>query len=119
MRTEALLIGGFVCHTIIRDRLVGKTSSSFGASSLKNLSAVSGSHSFSETVFLFSLSLLRLVCSFHDSTSFNLINVGERNKCVRISRIHTKARYIITENLEFVNRYLKYFLFSVIYIKLY
>ena len=48
-------------------QLVGELSSSLGASSLKNFSAVSGSHSFSETMLFFSLSLLGLVCSLHDS----------------------------------------------------
>ena len=56
--------------SVKRDRhfvtqLVGKTSSSLGASSLKNLSAVSRSHSLSEAVNLFSLSFLRLIRSLH------------------------------------------------------
>ena len=55
------------------DRLVGEASSSLGASSLKNFSTVSGCHSLSEAMFLFSLSLLRLIRSFHDSTSFSLV----------------------------------------------
>ena len=46
-------------------QLVGKTSSSFGASSLKNFSTVSRSHSLSEAVYLFSLSLFRLIGSLH------------------------------------------------------
>ena len=48
--------------------LVCETSSSFGASSLKNLSAVSGSHSLSEAVFCLSVSLLGLICSKHGVT---------------------------------------------------
>ena len=62
------------------DRLIGEASSTLGASSLKNFSTVSGCHSLSEAMFLFSLSLLRLICSLHDSTSFGLINVWERKK---------------------------------------
>ena len=46
--------------------LVGKSCSSLGASSLKNLSAVGSRHSLSETVLHLSLSLLRLVGSFHE-----------------------------------------------------
>ena len=46
-------------------RLIGELSSSLGASSLKNFSSVSGSHSLSKAVFLASLSLLRLIGSFH------------------------------------------------------
>ena len=53
-----------------RIQLVGELSSSLGASSLKNFSTVSGCHSLSETVFLFSLSLLGLICSLHFGTSF-------------------------------------------------
>ena len=79
--------------------LIGEASSTLGASSLKNFSAVSCCHSFSEAVFLFSLSFLRLICSLHDSTSFILINVIECIKCIQLSRIHTKARYIITEKV--------------------
>ena len=60
-------------------------------------------------MFLFSLSLLRLICSLHDSTSFNLINVKKRAVRVVPLRIHTKARYIITEKVEFVNTFKKYF----------
>ena len=57
-------------------QLVGELSSSLGASSLKNFSAVSGSHSFSKAMFLFSLSFLGLVCSLHDSHLLvKLINV--------------------------------------------
>ena len=57
-------------------QLVGELSSSLGASSLKNFSAVSSSHSLSEAMFLFSLSLLGLVCSLHDSHLLvKLINV--------------------------------------------
>ena len=48
-------------------KLIGQTGSTLGASSLKNFSAVSSSHSLSEAMFLFSLSLLGLVCSLHDS----------------------------------------------------
>ena len=49
-----------------RIQLIGELSSSLGASSLKNFSTVSGRHSLSETVFLVSLSLLRLIGSLHD-----------------------------------------------------
>ena len=45
--------------------LVSETSSSFGASSLKNFSSVRSSHSLSETVLLLSLELFRLIRSFH------------------------------------------------------
>lgn len=60
-------------HSVIES--VGESCSTLGASSFKNFSAVRGCHSFSETVFLFSLSLLGLVCSFHRSTSFKVIDV--------------------------------------------
>ena len=59
------------------DRLIGEASSTLGASSLKNFSTVSGCHSLSEAMFLFSLSLLRLICSLHDSTSFNFFKTSK------------------------------------------
>ena len=46
-------------------RLISQSFSAFCASSLKNVSAVSSSHSLSETVLFFSLSFLRLICSEH------------------------------------------------------
>jgi hypothetical protein len=46
-------------------RLISQSFSAFSASSLKNVSAVSSSHSLSETVLFFSLSFLRLICSEH------------------------------------------------------
>ena len=46
---------------------IGQSLSALSASSLKNVSAVSGSHSLSEAVLLLSLSLLRLVSSEHFS----------------------------------------------------
>ena len=46
--------------------LVGKSCSSLGASSLKNLSAVGSCHSLSKAVLHFALSFLRLVCSLHE-----------------------------------------------------
>ena len=44
---------------------IGQSLSAFCASSLKNVSAVSSSHSFSEAVLFFSLSFFRLICSEH------------------------------------------------------
>ena len=46
-------------------RLISQSFSAFSASSFKNVSAVSGSHSLSEAVLFFSLSFLRLICSEH------------------------------------------------------
>ena len=46
--------------------LVGELSSTLGASSLENFPTVSGCHSFSEAMLLASLSLLRLIGSFHE-----------------------------------------------------
>ena len=52
------------CHCVTE--LVGELCSTLGASSLKNFSTVCGCHSLSKAMFLFSLSLLRLICSLHD-----------------------------------------------------
>ena len=46
-------------------RLICQSFSAFSASSLKNVSAVSCSHSLSESVLFFSLSFLGLICSEH------------------------------------------------------
>ena len=51
-----------------RIQLVGELSSSLGASSLKNLSTVSGSHSLSKAVFFLSVTLFGLICSKHGIT---------------------------------------------------
>ena len=45
--------------------LVGQSFSALGASSLQDVSAVSGSHSLSEAMLLFSLTLFRLISSQH------------------------------------------------------
>ena len=45
--------------------LVGKSLSALCASSLEDVSAVSSLHSLSEAVFLFSLTLFRLISSEH------------------------------------------------------
>lgn len=47
-----------------------KFSSALCASAGENLSAVSGRHSFSEAVLHLSLTLFRLICSFHFNQSF-------------------------------------------------
>ena len=46
-------------------RSIGELSSTLSASSLENLSAVSGSHSLAEAVFFLSLAFFRLICSYH------------------------------------------------------
>ena len=85
--------------------LIGKTSSTLGASSLKNFSTVCCSHSFSETVFLVSLSLLRLICSLHGTAPPCLIT----NVLLVHSNDHTKAEYIIYYFFEFVKTFLRNF----------
>ena len=75
MHGGARLIGGFCQSRSVVTLLISQTSSSFGASSFKNFSAVCSSHSLSETVFLVSLSLLRLVGSFHDLHLLRIFNV--------------------------------------------
>ena len=55
----------YVGIVAIRLQLVGQSLSALCASSLEYVSAVSGLHSFSEAVLLFSLTLFRLVSSEH------------------------------------------------------
>ena len=54
-----------IIHSLVR-----KSCSSLGASSGKYLSAVMGGHSLSEAVLHLSLTLFRLICSFHFQSSF-------------------------------------------------
>ena len=65
-------IGGFV-YAI---NSIGQSFSALSASSLEYVSAISGSHSLSEAVLLFSLSLLRLICSEHLLHLLNFIVSG-------------------------------------------
>lgn len=53
--------------------LSGQNFSMFSSFVSKNSAAISGSHSFSETVFHFSLSFFRLICSFHDNSPFKIL----------------------------------------------
>ncbi len=53
--------------------LVSQSCATLSASSLEYLSAVSSSHSFSEAVYLASLSFFRLICSKHILTSFYIL----------------------------------------------
>ena len=62
--------GGY--HTSLL-KLVSKSCAALSASSLEDLSAVGSCHSLSEAVFLASLSLLRLICSEHNHTSFYIV----------------------------------------------
>ena len=50
---------------------IRKLHSSLGTSSLQNFSSIGGSHSFTETVNLLSLSLFGLIGSQHIGTSFS------------------------------------------------
>ena len=65
--------------------LVGQSFSALGASSLQDISAVSGSHSLSEAVLLFSLTLFRLISSQHMNCT-SLMNFVLRMLCTRIFR---------------------------------
>ena len=53
-----------------RPELVGQSLSALCTSSLQNISAVCSSHSLSEAVLLFSLTLFGLIGSEHNGTSF-------------------------------------------------
>ncbi len=52
-------------YPLSKQESICESCSSFCTSSLEYLSAVSSSHTLSETVLYFSLTLLGLVCSFH------------------------------------------------------
>ena len=92
-------------------QLVGKLSSTLGASSLENFSTVSGRHSFSETVFLFSLSLLRLIGSFHGCTSFIKIDVGTFRIPDSFAYSYESRVYYIAKNTVCQDKKQKKFIF--------
>ena len=60
----------FLCLSI-KLKLIGQSFSAFCTSSLENISTVGSSHSLSETMLLFSLTLFGLVSSEHIGTSLN------------------------------------------------
>ena len=68
-------IGDFIAALAVDQEIlsIGELSSALCASSLKNFSAVSGCHSLSEAMLLFSLSLLGLVRSLHCGTSLSKV----------------------------------------------
>ena len=93
--------------------LVGELSSTLGASSLENFSTVSRSHSFSEAVFLHSLSFLRLIRSFHDSTSFSVLTSSwhEAKKTVRKQNtLYLKMRDL---SIPFENILINFYIISL------
>ena len=65
--------------------LVGQSFSALGASSLQDVSAVSGSHSLSEAVLLFSLTLFGLISSQHANCT-SLLALSSASISVRIFR---------------------------------
>ena len=77
-------------HQFLKLNCEGLSSSC--SSSLEYLAAVSCSHSLAESVFLKSLSLLRLISSFHFLYSFNLIYNVENNKKLLLSEFQEHIR---------------------------
>ena len=75
---------------------IGQSFSALCASSFQNISAVGGFHSLSETVFLFSLTLFRLVSSQHRIAP-PLTMIGNKHG----TRFYTMTGYIITERPPF------------------
>lgn len=95
---------------LLRVRSIGQTSSSFGASSFENFSAVCGSHSFAEAVLFASLSFLGLICSFHSGTSLSFrFQRLDTVYGTPEQRFHTKLMYIIIKSSAFVKGF---FIFS-------
>ena len=62
----------------------GELSSALCTAACKNLAAIFGGHSFTESVLLCAMALLRLVCSKHNGTSsktFGVITQHQRADC--------------------------------------
>ena len=74
---------------------IGESCSALCASSLEDVSAVGSLHSFTEAVFLFALTLLRLICSKHI-----LLHLLKRDRKFYFSRCLTD-RNIISQNHGF------------------
>ena len=90
---------------------MSKSCTALSASSLEDLSAVRSCHSLSETVFLASLSLLRLICSEHNHTSFYMMKkfnddtaFGHGLPCTQIdnSNYITRGAWLSRGNLNFL-----------------
>ena len=62
-------------------------------------------------MFLFSLSLLRLIGSFHDSTSFKIINVGSRFYDLILAYSYESRVYYIAKNTVCQDKKQKKFIF--------
>ena len=76
-------------------RSISQSFSALCASSFQDISAVSGLHSLSEAVFLFSLTLFRLISSKHSSAP-PLCWIGSVSLFSWFTRFYTMTFYIIT-----------------------
>ena len=101
-------IGFLLC--VARD-LVSQSLSAFCTSSLENVSAVSSSHSLSETVLLLSLTLFGLVSSEHGGTSL-IFGIGS------VSDSTQWTLFTVTSSIIYTNgrRCQEFFLFYVIFL---
>ena len=92
--------------------LIGQSFSALSASSLEYVSAVSGSHSLSEAVLFFSLSLLRLVSSEHFVHLLNFLVSGHEYPefpeacCVLYIARYSMTSYIKPYFCHFVKSFL-------------
>ena len=97
----------FLCG---RRELVGKSLSAFRTSSLENVSAVSSSHSLSETVLLRSLTLFGLVSSEHGGTSL-IFGIGSVSDSTQWTLFTVTSFIIYTNDLccqEFFSFYINF-----------
>ena len=108
---ESRSTGGFM-WVQKRARLVSQSLSALCTSSLENVSAVSGLHSLTEAMLLFSLTLLRLVGSEH--FCFLLVRWSEANK-PHAYRFYTMTTYIIYKTNRFVKNFMKFLAFFLIF----
>ena len=104
-----------LAHVIGRFAMSGKRSvseslSAFRTSSLENVSAVSSSHSLSETVLLLSLTLFGLVSSEHGGTSL-IFGIGSVSDSTQWTLFTVTSFIIYTNRLrcqEFFSFYIKF-----------
>ena len=85
-------------HTDFRKfELIGQSFSAFSASSLQDVSAVSSSHSLSEAVLLFSLTLFGLIGSEHFLHLLVVVfvsNMHRSKRCGSVLLFEPKIRFI-------------------------
>lgn len=98
---NVLSFGGTV--VLVRN---GEFLATFSATCSQYATAIGGSHSFTETVFVLSFSVRRLECSFHCYILFMLL---ANNRLIRAAKIETFFK-LTKKIIHFCSKLLRFFL---------